>query len=246
MFLPVPAAGNRRRNAPGAACWSGPVGLRCPASRACGGHGATPAAGGVCGLLWPNPCGHSLSFRCVWSWSPWLPRGMKKAGSTCGAPGHACHARRPPKLPGKSNRSKKAPRWNGALGILQGWRPGAGGTTRPRCVWHTGRKGPRKPKPIPGPRRRGPAPDEGGHCARRPWWAALRDSVRCWRSCGTCVRCRRPGPWLCHVFHGAGHPCVLAASSSTRRGRLRHVPVVTLQTCRASPGGMGARIGGAA
>lgn len=146
----------------------------------------------------------------------WLPRGMKKAGCTCGAPGHACHARRPPKLPGKRNRSKKTPRWNGAPGILQEWRPGAGGTTRPRCVWHTGRKGPRKPKPVPGPRRRGPAPDEGGHWARRPWWAALRGGVRCWRSCGTCVRCRGPGHGVAMSSMGPRHP--LRPGHVVRRG----------------------------
>lgn len=174
----------------------------------------------------------------------WSPRGMKKAGCTCGAPGHACHARRPPKLSGKSNRSKKTPRWNGAPGILQGWRPGAGGAKRPRCVWHTGRKGPRKPKPIPGPRRRGPAPDEGGHWARRPWWAALRGGVRCWRSCGTCVRCRSQD-------HGGAMSSMMPSALGLRRvmrawrmGRLRPVLRVILQSCEASPGRMGARIGG--
>ena len=178
---------------------SGPVGPPRTVSGSRGGQGATPASGRNGALRWPYPCGHvpflaafSRRFRpCPASWPP---RGMKKAGCTCGAPGHACHARRPPMLSGKSNRSKKTPRWNGALGILQGNRPGAGGTLRPRCVWHTGGKGPRKPKPVPCPRRRGPAPDEGGRAARRPWWAALRGGVRCWRSCGTCVvvgvRCR--------------------------------------------------------
>ena len=58
MFLPVPAARHRCRNVSGAACRCGPGGLRCRASRACGGHGATPAAGGVRGPWWPNPRGH--------------------------------------------------------------------------------------------------------------------------------------------------------------------------------------------
>lgn len=193
MFSPVPAAGSRDRDAPGAAC--------------------------RCGPGWPYPRDH-VPFLRLWSWPP---RGMKKAGCTSGAPGHACHARRPPTLSGKSNRSKKTPRWNGALGILQEWRPRAGGTERPRCVWRTGRKGPRKPKPVPCPRRRGPAPDEGGRGARRPWWAALRGGVRCWRSCGTCVR--RGGqdhgvampsvppsaPWACvRAFRGAALGAVAA------------------------------------